>query len=302
PFYIFEIGKTHTSVFLVDGVHPRWPFWLYQSYVVAFWPIATFVLLTPIVAALGWIGVFSAIRERHQKAAALVSGLAVICFWLAYAAYTHAILAQWRYALVLAVVLAVFCAPGARVTSTFLNVSLRSLTLVAAAVALVGQGLITYVAFVDSGVLTRQLGMLSPIRPDQFASRAMLDWIEANLTSSSTVLFTPHVREQPYLSLYRGDLQRTGRIVSQQYFETRNRVHSQASLTSELVQKLKSTNYVVTSMSLRELGLRDALVRELVQPVQDSDGTYVWQGIRLRLLQRFGSNLLWEVIPAETSN
>ena len=51
---------------------------------------------------------FSAIRERHQKAAALVSGLAVICFWLAYAAYTHAILAQWRYALVLAVVLITF--------------------------------------------------------------------------------------------------------------------------------------------------------------------------------------------------
>jgi len=141
----------------------------------------------------------------------------------------------------------------------------------AAAVALAWQGLITYVAFVDSGVLTRQLGMLSPIRPDQFASRAMLDWIEANVTSSSTVLFTPHVREQPYLSLYRGDLQRSGRIVSQGYFDTRDRVHSRASLTSELVQKLKSTRYVATSMSLRELGLRDALVRELVQPAQDSD-------------------------------
>src|SRR5207302_2690949 len=131
---------------------------------------------------LGWVGVFSAIREHHQKAAALVAGLAVVSVWLAYAAFTQNILAQWRYALVLAVVLAVFCARGARVFSSFLDVSLRSLTLVAAAVALICQGLITYVAFVDSGVLTRQLGMLSPIRPDQFASRAMLDWIEANLT------------------------------------------------------------------------------------------------------------------------
>ena len=122
------------------------------------------------------------------------------------------------------------------------------------------------------------------------------------MTSSSTVLFTPHILEQPYLSMHRGDLQRSGRIIVQQYYLSNVLVHSRASLTSELLQKLKSTRYVATSMGLRELGLRDALVRELVQPVQDSDGTYVWQGIRLRLLQRFGSNLLWEVIPAETSN
>ena len=113
---------------------------------------------------------------------------------------------------------------------------------------------------------------------------------------------TPHVSEQPYLSMNREDLRRSGRMVVQHYYETSDLVHSRASLTSELIQKLKSTRYVVTSTSLRELGLRDAIVRELVRPVKESDGTYVWQGIRLRLLRRFGSNLLWEVIPAETSN
>jgi hypothetical protein len=302
PFYMIDQARLNSHQFFGDGKHSRWPAWLYQSYVVAFWPIATFVLLTPIVAALGWVGVFSAIRGRHQKAAALVSGLAVISVWLAYAAFTHDILAQWRYALVLAVVLAVFCAPGARVFSSFLNLSLRVMTVVAVAVALASQGLITYVAFVDYGVLTRQLGSLSPIRPNQFDSRAMLDWIKANSTSSSTVLITPHVLEQPYFSMRRGDLQRSGRIIAQQYYASSALVHSRASLTSELVQKLKSTRYVATSMSLRELGLRDDLVRELVRPVQVSDGTYVWQGIRLRLLQRFGSDLLWEVMPAQTSN
>ena len=301
-FYLIDQAKLETHQYFMDGGHARWPVWLYQSYVVAFWPIATFVILTPVVATLGWLGVFSAIRERHQKAVPLVCGLALISVWLAYAAFTHNILAQWRYALVLAVVLAVFCAPGARVLSSFLNFSLRSITLVAVAVALTWQGLITYVAFVDHGVLTRQLGSLSPIRPNQFASRAMLHWIEANLSSSTTLLITPHVREQPYLSMHLGDLQRSGRIASQGYYVSEHFVHSRASLTSELVQKLKSTRYVATSTSLRELGLHDALTRELVQPVRESDGTYVWQGIRLRLLQQFGSNLLWEVIPAETSN
>jgi hypothetical protein len=116
------------------------------------------------------------------------------------------------------------------------------------------------------------------------------------------VLITPHALEQPYFSMHRGELEGSGRIIAQQYYASSQLVHSRASLTSELVQKLKSTRYVATSMSLRELGLRDALVRELIRPVQESDGTYVWEGIRLRLLQRFGSNLLWEIIPAETSN
>jgi len=302
PFYIIDQARLNSHQFFVDGKHPRWPAWLYQTYVVAFWPVATFVILTPVVAALGWVGVLSAVRQRHEKAVALVSGLVVISVWLAYAAFVHDIQAQWRYALVLSVVLAVFCVPGARILSSSLNLSLRSMTLVAAGVAIVVQGLITYVAFVDSGVLTRQLGSLSPIRPNQFDSRAMLDWIAANLTSSGIVLFTPHVLEQPYLSMHRGDLERSGRIIAQQYYRSSQLVHSRASLTSELVQKLKSTRYVATSMSLRELGLRDTLVRELVRPAQESDGTYVWQGIRLQLLQRFGSNLLWEVIPAETSN
>src|SRR6266480_2461819 len=234
PLYLINQARVTTHQFFVDGQHSRWPAWLYQSYVVAFWPVATFVILTPIVAALGWVGVFAAIRERHQKAVALVCGFVVISVWLAYAALLHDILAQWRYALVLAVVLAVFCAPGARALSLFLNLSLRSITLVAVAVALTWEGLIAYLAFVDHGVLTRQLGSLSPIRPNQFDSRAMLDWIENNLSSGSTVLVTPHVREQPYLSLYREDLVRSGRIVVQQYYETSDLVHTRASLTSEL--------------------------------------------------------------------
>ena len=296
PFFIIDQAK-HALQFFVDGKHPRWPNWLYQSYVVAFWPIATFVILTPAVAALGWIGVFAAIRERALKASALVAGLGIISAWLAYAAFTHKIQAQWRYALVLSVVLAVFSSRGTRVLSAYLNMSTRCVVVVVVLVALAWQGFITYVAFVDSGTLTRQLAMLSPVRPDQFSSRAMLDWIDANLTGGSTLLLTPHAREQPYL-VFHGDPRRTGRIVAQSYFETRDRVYTRESLTHELTQKLKSAHYLATSTSLREIGLRDDMVRELVAPVKEPDGTYLWQGIRLRFVQRFGSNLLWEVLPA----
>src|SRR5437762_1122642 len=235
PWFAAAAGLSVTlaTTFRFDGVYWGIPLALSIAFV-------AFVMLTTVVATLGWLGVLSAIRERHEKPVALVCGIAVISVWLAYAAFTHNILVQWRYALVLAVVLAVFCAPGARLLSSFLRLSPRSTTLVAAAVALAWLGLITRVAFVDSGVLTRQLGSLSPIRPNQFASRAMLDWIEANSTGSSTVLITPHVREQPYLLMHLGDLQRSGRVTSQGYYVSEHLVHSQASLTSELVQKLKS--------------------------------------------------------------
>jgi len=302
PFYIFAQGKNNTLQFFVNGKHPRWSNWIYQSYVVAFWPFSTFVLLTPLVAALGWVGVFTAVRERRQSTTPLVIGLLTICVWLSYAAFSHSILAQWRYALVLIVLLTVFCLPGAQaIAHLFRTLTLRRITFAVAIVALIWQGFITYVAFVDCGTLTRQIGMLSLIRPNQFEQQALLAWIRSMPTSSSgdSVLFTAHASGSPYFTLHRTELEQTGRIVVQSsYLPNSVLMHTSLSLISELEQKMSNANvrFVVTSTSQHELGLRDGLTREVVEPMQASDGKYMWHGIKFRLVQRFGSTLLWEVV------
>lgn len=296
PFYILGQAKLNAHQFFVDGKHPRWPNWFYQTYVVAFWPASTFVLMTPVVALLGWFGLGFALRRRIRESWPLVAGVLFVSAWLAYAALKHDILAQWRYSLILVVVLAVFCLRGAEVVAGAVRgLTLPRITAVAAVVAILTQGAITYVSFVDAGALTRQLGIISPIRPQQFGSRRMLAWIDAQ--QSKTVVLTPHVLEQPYLGLHRAGLESSGRVVVQSYYLPRSElVHTRASLVAELKQKLSTASYVATSTSLRELGLRDVITRELVQPAPEPDGTFRWEGVHLRLVRQFGSNTVWEVL------
>jgi 4-amino-4-deoxy-L-arabinose transferase-like glycosyltransferase len=299
PFYMISRGKLMTEEFFVQGEHARWPRWLYQSYTLGFWPASTFVVLTPLVAALGWTGLACAIRERRLAALPVVLGIVVVCIWLGYAAFRHDILVQWRYALVVVAPLSVFCLPGAealtRLWPVFTGRRIAAATLITAAASAAA---VIVLAFVDAGTLSRQIGTLSPIRPGQFASRDLLTWIRLNVGSSDPVLFTPHAVEQPYLAMHIAELGRAGSVIAQSYFvpPSGDLVYSHAALTDQLMTNISRACYVVTSTSTRELGLRDGLYRELIDPVRVKDDVYVWHGISLRLLSRFGSNLVWGVM------
>jgi 4-amino-4-deoxy-L-arabinose transferase-like glycosyltransferase len=299
PFAIIARGQLMSQEFFVQGEHSRWPSWLYQSYTLGFWPASTFVILTPLVAALGWTGLVCALRERRIMALPVALGIVVVCIWLGYAAFRHDILVQWRYALVIAVPLCVFCLPGAEALTRFSPVltgrRIAVATLVTAAASATA---VTVLAFVDAGTLTRQIGALSPVRSGQFASRDLLAWIRINADPSGPVLLTPHVLEQPYLVMHLPELIRAGGVIAESYFvpPSGDLVHSHASLTQQLLTTIPRACYVVTSTSPRELGLRDGLYRELVDPVRVVDHRYIWNGISLRLHRRFGSNLVWGVL------
>jgi Dolichyl-phosphate-mannose-protein mannosyltransferase len=301
-FDIFSRGKLMTQEFFVQGEHLRWPGWLYQSYTLGFWPASTFVILTPLVAALGWTGLVCAIRQRQLAALPVVLGIVVACIWLGYAAFRHDILVQWRYALVVVAPLCVFCLPGAEALTRLWPVLTRRRIAVATLVtAAASTATVIVLAFVDAGTLTRQIGTLSPIRPDQFASRDLLTWIRSNADSSHPVLLTPHVLEHPYLNVHLFELRQAGEVIAQSYFvPPGDLVNSHAGLTAQLTTNLSRACYVVTSASTRELGLRDGVYRELVDPVRVKDDFYVWHGISLRLLRRFGTNLVWGVIRPES--
>lgn len=297
PFYIFSRGKEMSQEFFVQGEHPRWPGWLYRSYALTFWPASTFLLLTPLAAALGWTGLACAVRERRLVALPVSLGIIVTCVWLGYAAIRHDILVQTRYALIVAALLSVFCLPGAealtRLWPLLTGKRLAAATLVT---AVASAAAVTVLAFVDAGVLTRQIGALSPIRPGQFASKDLLTWIRSNVSPSDPVLLTPHVLEQAYVAVHRTELQRAGSVITQSSFLPGGQLTlTHALLTEQLLTNLSRVCYVVTTTSPRELGLHDGLYRELVDPVHVRDDLYAWHSISLRLLRRFGSNLVWGV-------
>jgi hypothetical protein len=288
-----HVAEANNLQFFGDGAHLRWPAWLYQSYAVGFWPASTFVLLTPVVALLAWIGVVSVARRTPERPLPLLLGIAVLMVFLAYATFTHSILAQWRYTLVVVVSLAPFVVPGARALHRALPaLSPRVQTLAALLAAVALEGVIVDAALHDRGILTRQLGIISPVRPSQFATRGLLTWAERNATPTAPLVLTPHVVESPYLALHRAALEQSGRLIVQSYFLPNSPlVHKRPTLQAELTEKLSRAGYVAASTGTRELGLQDGLVRELVQP--DSAG--VWNGVRLSRVEDWGNIRLYRV-------
>jgi hypothetical protein len=89
-------------------------------------------------------------------------------------------------------------------------------------------------------------------------------------------------------------------IVQSMYLPQGELLLTHASLTDQLSTNISRSCYVVTSASANELGLRDGLYSELVTPVHQINKVYVWHGIELRLLRRFGSNLVWSVVHSES--
>jgi len=299
PFYIFSSGKLSTQEFFLQGMHPRWTSWLYQLYTLGFWPASTFVVLTPLVATLGWIGWGCAIRERRLVALPISLGIVVVCIWLGYATFRHDILVQFRYALVVAVLLSVFCLPGAEEVSRLWRVLTgRRLAAATLATAVASVAAVIVLAFINGGVLSRQIGGLSQIRPGQFTSRDLLTWIRSDAGSSGPVLLTPHVIQgQPYLIMHLGELRRSGQVIAQSiYLPKSELLLTHESLNEQLLTNVSRACYLVTSAGLGELGLRDGLYPELVEPVHVTDDVYAWHGIKLRLLRRLGRNFVWGVI------
>ena len=295
PWYPLDQAALNTQQFFVNGHHPRWPDWVYQSYVVAFWPATMFALLTPGVALLAWIGLAAATRAGRRTALPLTLGFVTVILWLAFAAFRHSILAQFRYALILAAILGIYTVPGIRALRRFIP-RLATGPLVAAVVLLgvAWQGVVTDAALHDRGVLTNQLSLISPVQRSPFASRHLLAWANEHATRARPLVVSPFV-QSPYYALENEQLTRTGRVVNQSYYLPGSQlVHTRASLTDALTTRIRSAGWVATGTGNRQLGLRDALERELVRPERVGDH-YEWRGIVLTPVATWGDIRLWRV-------
>lgn len=299
PAYILDQAKLNTLQFFVNGHHPRWPDWLYDLYSFAFWPLSLVILLTPAVALLAYAGVASyRVRTNHLALPAAL-GLLFVGAWLGYETHSHSILAQWRYALVLAIVLSIFVGPGfSRVKTRFEALTGARAVVLAIACALLAQTGITLAAMYGAGSLSRQSIAISPVRSGQFGSRELLRWVDSLAAPNLPVLLTPHTLEQPYLAINARAAERQGKLSSQSYYLPHSQlVHTRASLLEDLKGKMSRVPYVVTSDSRREIGLRDGSTREVVAPAcPASDHGCIWEGFEMTLAHRFGNNLVWRIV------
>lgn len=296
PLYTFHRAAANTLQFFANGSDGRWPRWFYQIYVTGFWPASTFVLLSPLVAALGWVGVIRTVRERRLAATPLILGGLIVTGFLSFAALRHEILAQWRYSLILVIVLSSFCSAGVEAISRASNrITEARIWVTVITVAVAWQGVISYFAFSNHGVFTRQFGMLSPLQPDQYGSRGLITWMDHLPSGSGCVVLTPHVLEQPYLDAHLPELERSHGIIAQSYYRDSEFVFSGDSLIHQLRRDLSKCQYVITSASLRRLGLKDGLYGELIRPKIVSGGDYAWSNFDLRFEHRYGSNLVWRI-------
>ncbi len=297
PWYPLDQAKLNTLQFFVNGHHPRWPDWFYRTYVVLFWPASMFAILTPGLALIGWLGLGVSATRGRRTAVPLMLGIAVAVGWLAYATVTHSILAQFRYAMILAIVVATFIVPGVRaLRHRYPRLETAHITAAILVTGVAWQGLVTDASLHARGVLTNQLGSISPVQRSPFAARDLLAWATLHTTRERPLVVTPHVQSaSAYYALKSEPLIQEQRVINQQYYLPNSQyVHTRASLTDALAQRIAAAGWVATTTATRQLGLRDGLQGELVVPARVG-ATYAWYGIALTPVARWGDIRLWRV-------
>jgi hypothetical protein len=289
PFYMAKFAEENATQFAVAGGHPRWPAWFYDTYSVAFWSlIAPAFALTPVVWALSWLGVWRVRRERATWF--LVTPILVLTVFYTRATLAHTLLNQIRYATALSLPLLACCwipladrAPKGRRLAAALAFASIALTQVVPIDA----------AWHDRGVLSRQLGAYSLIRPDQYSAREVLRWIDEHATPEQKVVFTPHA-SSTWLSLspYRG----RARVEPMTIYRTSNLVFDSTGMVNAIRDSLQSADWVVVSTRNNTEGLQDRLVSELVVPGSPGpSGTVVWNGVPMKQAATFGGMRIYAI-------
>lgn len=302
PAVFIKESKLNTEQFFVNGHHPRWSDLVYQTYTILFWPGSIFILLTPAIAALGFVGVASEVRNWRLASLLPVLCMVMIWSWLSYAAYQHRILAQWRYSLSMVILLSMFVHSGIVAASRWsAGLTPQRIVLGTMFLAIATQAVITFAVYQNDGSIGRQFASISPLQPGQFDSRDLLRWLNENLKEGESALITSHPLQAPYF-VHVGELKRQGRVATQGvYIENSTLVHTRESLSAELEVKLHKASFVATSGDSRQIGLRDGLSEEVLRPLCDTPKEpCTWRGVDLEHVRNFGSIRLWRVLSVRS--
>jgi hypothetical protein len=302
PLYMVKYAEENTAQFFDSGGHQRWSKWLYTAYSVGFWPfIGPVFALTPLIWVASWYGVW---RSRGRVATwFLVLPLVVLTLFYIRSALAHMLLNQIRYVTVLSVpLLACFWVSVANLAPRMRRLAIGAALVSMAAIQVVPID----AAWHDRGVVSRQLAVYAVVRPKQHVARDVVQWINQHASPEQKVVFTPHASSSWLALAKNGSIPHVRRL---NIYRTSNLVYDSTGLAAAIRDSLQSADWVVASGGANTEGVRDALVKELVQPTRTgSDSTLQWDGVHMRLAADFGAMRVYKVArttgisPEPTSN
>ncbi len=293
PMYMAKYANANTLQFFEGDGHSRWPTWFYFTYSVAFWPMAgPAYVLTPVIWILALRGAAKAPRQRSLFV--LLPVVVLTIFYLR-SVLSYQLLNQMRYIAPLAVPLLPFVAHGFR---TLAERWRRPVLLAAAASFVATQGLTIESAYHDRGVLSRQLGVFSLLKPFQYSAKDALESLQKPSTREGVIVVTPHV-VSTWLRLNGGPDVLSNRLRSPSIYrlDDPNAVYTSMEYKEFLGQQIDSARFVAVSKSARTVGLKDGLVKEVVTPSRDVDRILTWNGRRFREHGVFGDIVVLERVP-----
>lgn len=151
-------------------------------------------------------------------------------------------------------------------------------------------------AWHNRGVLTRQLRSYALIRPDQYAARQIVNWINVHARTDQNVVFTPHAGDA-WLALV--PHHNVARLEQLNVYRTPNLVYDRAGMVAVLRDSIRSADWVVTNPGTVTEGLADGLVTELVVPQRMAlHRSLSWEGIPMQLVASFGTMRLYKLTDA----
>lgn len=276
PFYYLQVANVNQGQFFSDGQHNTWPWYIYKPFAATFWVTNTFVLLTPVLALVGFVGLARAWRRPS-------SAPLVIAYWLFFAVYTYRSLAAIplplnpRYALPLVAFVLPFANDGLRA----LRERWRLLTPWVIRTSIVASVVGAYAAYAlfayrDFGVLSRRFGTISPLQPGAYAGRRFANWLDVGAPQARAIL-SP-CATSAYLLLARRDLLESRRVNAFSIYVDGWRVLDLPGYTEAFANAARSYEFAVFRDGCSGLGLSSGPVSDPFQPPA-ADSPYERHGL-----------------------
>ncbi len=294
PFYYLSAAALNQSQ--LAGRGHGMPTIVFQTLAASFWVATTFAIVTPLAAALGFLGL-----ARGWQRAASAPFVLVYALFLAYFAYASTrpvgIPLQYRYGLLIYAGVLPFVLPGLR----WIAERWRALAPPLARLAVV-TGVLAYAAYAyfgwtnTTGVLGRRLGPLTPFQPSQYAMRGVVRWLDSRPTDERRLIVSA-CAASPYLLLARRDLVEPQRVRSFPIYTGAWTIHTSASYADSLARTAAGYSYILFNTRCPGLGFTDALVDDPLAPPAGA-AEYTTHGLTLTPAMRYDRLAVYRVRPA----
>jgi len=265
PMWAMTVANQNSQQFFDAGRHPVWGVWPYRILVAAFWQLSSFVTLSPIVAALSFMGLAHLLRARRSLTIAVP--FVLISAWLTYASFQATIIAQWRYGLILHVLLVACIYPGwlalKRVAPRF-----RLSTLVFASLlgAVSVQILASYASARPLGLISRQFFLVNLIQRSPYAGGRLVRWLSENTTPEAPALLLACAQRNIVVVLTSDQLKQTKRLVDVPLFipDKNGLAYTKAEVARIFERLVQTASYVVADGDCAGIGYRDGAGQDLI--------------------------------------